>query len=438
MMKQKMNKLLLPLLLLILALCFAGCAPEQSAYENNDDEGYRVSIKFDANGGVFTTNTSVIVDSYKLEQLPTNDQGKAQVALIAPDDPLRGNDAFAPAKSGYFLAGWYASRTEEDGQYRYGDRWDFSKDVLELDANGEYSSQEPVLTLYAAWVPMFEIEFYSRSDGALVSTYTYDPNNGEELKVPAWNKETGAIEMYRFPAVSGHTFNGVYYDEAGTQPVTTQTISHTGTVDYETGTAKDSVMKLYVDYMEGEWYHIYTASQLVSNASVDGCYEIHADLDFAEEIWPTSFVYGNFSGKINGNGHVFKNIHVTQTNNSKVNAGLFGCLTESAQIRDLALENISMTIKTGTRVAGTCYGLFAGTISDGAAISNVSVADGMLYIDSQCYFGVTDYSIGLLCGMGNADMISAERISCEATGSNPENVRITVSGDQITAEIVTP
>lgn len=442
MMKQKINKILIPLFVLLLALCFAGCAAEQSAYEKNNEEGYCVSVKFDANGGVFTTNTSVIVDSFKLEELPVNGSGKAQAALIAPDDPIRGNDAFTPAKSGYFLAGWYATRTQVSGgegeQYTYADKWDFSSDVLELDRDQTYSSQEPVLTLYAAWVPMFQVEFYSRTDGSLVGSYSYDPTTAEHLKVPAWNQKTGAIDMYRFPEVKGSTFSAVYYDEAGKQPVTTETITHTGLVDYTTGTAQEPTMKLYVDYMEGEWYHIYNATQFVENANVNGCYEIYDDLDFADVIWPTSFVYGNFSGQINGNGHVMRNIQITQTNNSKVYAGLFGCVTEQAKISDLTLENVSLTIKAGTRVAGTSYGLFAGSIADGATISNVSIDSGTLYIDSQCYFGVSDYAIGLVCGMGNSDLIENAQITCKATGDAPDTVHITVTDGQVTVEIVTP
>lgn len=441
-MKTKINKILIPLFVLLLTLCFAGCAEEQSAYEKNNEEGYCVSVRFDANGGVFTTNTSVIVDSFKLEELPVNGSGKAQAALIAPDDPARGNDAFTPAKSGYFLAGWYATRTEVSGSdgaaYTYADKWDFDSDVLELDREQTYSAQEPVLTLYAAWVPMFQVEFYSRTDGALVGSYSFDPTTGEALKVPTWSQETGSIDMYRFPVVKGCTFSAAYYDEAGMQPVTTETITHPGVVDEATGTAQEPIMKLYVDYLEGEWYHIYNASQLVENASVTGCYELHADLDFTDVIWPTSFVYGSFAGQINGNGHVLRNIEVTQTNNSKVNAGLFGCLTEQAQLRDLTLENVSVTIKAGTRVAGTSYGLFAGSITNGATVQKVSIDNGTLYIDSQCYFGVSDYSIGLVCGMGDGDLIDNAGITCKATGDAPETVQITVTGNQVSVEIVTP
>lgn len=439
-MKRKNKSLLIALVVLLVAAAFCGCAAEQSAYEKNNEEGYTVSVRFDANGGFFTTNTSVIVDSFRIDDLPKDASGNAQAALLAPDDAARGNDAFAPAKSGCFLAGWYATRTETtgaDGQvtYTYADRWDFDTDLLSVATDKTYDSQEPVMTLYAAWVPMFQIEFYNLSDGSLIDIYTYDPSTAETLYAPAWNAETGALDMFRFPTVSGHTFNCAYYDAEGTQKVEGETIAHTGVVDYTTGVANNGTMKLYLDYTEGEWYRIYTAEQFISNASVNGSYEICADLDFAGKIWPTSLLYGNFSGTILGNGHTLRNIEVAQTNNSKINAGLFGCLTENARLSDITFENVSLTIQAGTRVAGTSYGLFAGTISDTAVIENVSLLNGLLLVDSDCYFGVTDYTIGLVCGMGNSNVLEQAQISCEATGSAPETVHITVIDGQVTVEI---
>ena len=440
---MKIKAILIALLTLGTACLLSGCAAETSPYEKNDSENYSVSVKYDANGGVFTTNTSVIVDSFNISGMTANGQGNAEIALISPDNSLRGNDAFTAVRNGYFLAGWYSERTEtldENGNavYVYGNKWDFDKDILEVDASKTYSSAEPVMTLYAAWVPMFKIEFYSLSDGELLNTYVFDPTLVEDIKVPAWDEKTGAIEMFEFPVKSGYTFDGVYLDAEGKNPVTTATLAHSGSVDYANGVAKNPTMKLYVDYVEGEWFHIYTAEQFIKNASVNGYYEIHADLDFTDEVWPTSLMYGNFGGKINGNGHSFKNITFRQTNNSKVNAGLFGNLTEKANISDVTFENVNFTIQAGTRVAGTSYGLLAGTISDTAQISNLKILSSTLKIDSKCYFGVTDYTIGLVCGMGNADVVADAQISCEATGDNPENVQIAVSGNQVTVEIVTP
>ena len=438
-MKQKIKVLLLTALTLGSMCLFTACGSEQTPYEINDKENYTVSVKYDANGGVFTTNTSVIVDSYNISDMKAED-GVVEIPLITPDDKSRGNDAFKATKSGYFLAGWYAQRTEdgkdEDGKtlYTYGDKWDFEEDVLEVDVDKTYSSQEPVITLYAAWVPLFEIEFYSLGSGEYINSYEYDPTLVDEIKIPAWDEKTGAVEMYNFPENDGYTFNGAYYDEDGTEQIVS-VLEHVGEVDEETGTADETVMKIYVDWLEGEWYHIYTVEQFLDNASIKGNYEIHADLDFTDENWPSSLMYGNFTGSIKGNGHKFTNIELKQTNNSKVNAGLFGNITEEASITDLTFENVTYTIEKGTRVAGASFGLFAGTISDGAALTNVNVLNGVIQIDSDCYFGVNDYSIGLLCGTGNAALVPNAQITCVPTGDNPENVQISVEGNNVTVEI---
>lgn len=436
-MKLKTKAIAVALLGLLTIPFITGCGAEKTPYETNNEDNYTVSVKYDANGGTFTTNTSVIVDSFNISDLEKNNNGQVEIALISPDNSNRGNDAFKAVKSGYFLAGWYAERTENTDSegnvsYTYSDKWDFESDLLEIDPAKDYVAEEPVMTLYAAWVPLFEIQFYSLDSGEYMDSLIFDPTTIGDISVPAWDKETGAIEMYDFPERSGYTFNKAYFDAKGEQQLSAETVEHPGVVNYETGTAENSVMKLYVDWTEGEWYHIYNTEQFIENASLNGHYEIHADLDFADEIWPTAFMYGNFNGEIKGNGHTIKNVELTQTNNSKVNAGLFGYLTETAKISDLTFENVSFTIKNGTRVVGTNYGLFAGTISNDAEIDNVNILSSTLKIDSSCYFGVDDYSIGLVCGMGNAAVVDKAEIDCVAVGDNPENMDVSVNGNTVT------
>ena len=424
-------------LLLLTILFVTGCGQEANPYEVNDAESYNVSVRYDANGGIFTTNTSVIVDSYNISGMALDNNGNAEIALLAPDDARRGNDAFAAINNGYFMAGWYTERTEQaDGTYTYSGKWDFESDILAVSADKEHSSSEPVVTLYAAWVPMFQIEFYAMDSGEYLDTYTFNPITTGDLKMPVWDEESGAIEMFNFPERSGYTFVGASYDAKGSQMVETETIAHTGVINYANGTAENSVMKLYVDWMEGEWYHIYNVEQFLDNASVNGNYVIHADLDFSGEIWPTSLMHGTFAGTIQGNGHTFSNIEVTQTNNSKVVAGLFGSMAETAQITELNLENITFTIKAGARMVGTSFGLFAGTITNGATISDVTIANSTMQIDSGCYFGVDDYVIGLLCGMGDSSLIDYSGISCIAVGDNPEILEITVDGNDVNVEFL--
>ncbi|MBR2489625.1 MAG: hypothetical protein IKB45_04055, partial [Clostridia bacterium] len=62
-MKLRIKALFIAVLSLAAVALFAGCSAEKTPYEKNNDENYTVSVRFDANGGMFTTNTSVIVDS---------------------------------------------------------------------------------------------------------------------------------------------------------------------------------------------------------------------------------------------------------------------------------------------------------------------------------------------------------------------------------------
>ena len=407
-MMRKWNKILVVVLVLAAMAMMAGCAGQETPYEINDEQGYQVSVKFDANGGSFTTNTTVIVDSYNLSETPSAD-GKAQIALITPDDEARGNNAFTATRTGYFLAGWYQTcNTGEDGTQTYADKWDFEKDILSVDTSGSYSASEPVLTLYAAWAPLFEVELYDLDSKELLGEYTLNPTTENEIKIPQWDEESGSVNMYKFPVVSGKTFEAAYYDEAGKQKVTDAVISHPGSLDVTTATAEGTVLKLYVDMLDGEWYHIYNADQFIKNASVSGSYVIHNDLDFTDKIWPTTLMYGNFSGTIQGNGHTISNVVIEQTNNSKTNAGLFGAFTETAVLSDVTFDSISFTIKSGTRMAGTSYGLLCGTATDGAVVENVSVFNSVLTVGKDAYFGTDDYVIGAVCGMGQLTLENAQ------------------------------
>ena len=278
------------------------------------------------------------------------------------------------------------------------------------------------------------MQIYDLHSGELTETMYVDPTTTESLQMPAWDEETGAMDMHDLPGRKGYTFDGAFRDKMGTKKITDQVLTHPGVVNYENGTAEQTQLQLYVKWIQGEWFHIYTAEQFVDNASVNGNYIIHSDLNFAEEKWPTSLMHGAFAGTIQADGHTFKNIKLTQSNKSKTYAGLFGQLTETAKITDLKLENVTFTIKGGTRVAGTAYGLLAGAINDGAKLEGITIANGKLLIDSGAYFGTDDYTIGLVCGLGTTD-IDFAGITCEATGDKPETVTISVSGSTVTVEL---
>lgn len=439
-MKLKIKTLLAGIILPAAMLFAAGCGASPTPYEVNDGDGYTVSVRYDANGGTFDTNTSIMTDSFNISDMKKNDDGTVDIALLAPDDARRGSsNSFTPTYSGYFLAGFYSERIEgkdESGNlvYSYGGRWDFESSVLKVDSGKEYSAEDPVMTLYAAWIPLFKLNIYNLNDKKLYKTLSFNPTEKDAITLPCLDSEGVSFVMNDIPQNSGFTYNGAYLDAEGKEKVEGEKLVHHGRVLLESGTAENASMDLYVSWLEGEIYNIYTAEQFVSNYNPNGTYIIHNDLDFTDAIWPSALTTGSFSGKIEGNGHSIKNVSITQNDNSKTSFGLFGQIGTDAAISDISFENATVTIAKGIRVPGSSYGMLAGVVSDGAGLKDVSLKDCVLAIDAGCYFGTDDYSIGTVCGMGNTD-IDASGVQCTVIGDNTERLTVTTRDGNVTVTV---
>lgn len=445
-----MKKLLKPLLaagmLLLAVLCFSACAGDWSApYPSLDEEGYTVSVKYDANGGVFAgTNNVTVVDVFNPDQASTNANGEKEIHLLSPDDPLRGKEsAFSISRNNYFFVGWYAERTlrvDESGNpldeygvptsvsgreqgYIYGSKWNFDTDVLTVDPSAKLSSETPVMTLYAAWVPYYVYEFYAE-DASTGEMMLYSTEQMVSLDIPAWDETSGEMEMENFPKREGMTFDGAYLDPEMTQPLTE---ALAGSIDYDKGISIENTFKIYTKWMEGNWYKIYTAEQFVDNSRIDGSYIICADLDFSDEVWSLGLSKGQFTGTILGNGHTFSNITVTQADISQSRGGLFGSLDSAAKIENLSFENVTYTVSAGSRVTAPTFGLLAGSISENAVLTDVTVS-GSLLIGDGCY-PKDDYQIGLLSGNGVSHGIDLSGITCAVTPENSEVLSVSVEAD---------
>ncbi|MBR3895218.1 MAG: hypothetical protein IKJ35_08770 [Clostridia bacterium] len=450
-MKKYCKLLLLTVLLVSTILILAACANWEKPYTSADADGYTVSVRFDANGGRFAgTNDVSVIDVFNPNKAPTNTDGKAEITLITPDDSRRESNAFEVSNTGYFLAGWYrerALRTDENGNpldedgnlcsesnkeqgYVYGGRWDFDKDRLEVDPNASHSSSEPVITLYAAWVPDYTYEFYALDSETNQFTLLKSQKLQQELELPRWEDNAVKINMKKFPTVEGKTFDKAYLDPEMTQEITERI---GGSVDYEKGISNTKTIKIYTTWIEGEWFRIYTAKQFYDNSRLGGNYLICADLDFTNQPWAPSLAKGEFRGTILGGGHKFSNITVKQGDARQEAGGLFGKLHASAKIEDLTIENVTYTFSGSINPTGAAFGLLAGTIADGATLSNVSVS-GKLQIDAENL--ITDYGlqghyeIGLLCGEGTYADLSTDGIICELIRNEKNKFAFTVNEDK--------
>ena len=411
---KKKHHLLAPLfgalLLTLLLLSLASCANFGPPWDRMDGEGYTVSVRFDANGGLFAgTEKVTVVDVF-------NPLDNDTVTLLAPDDPRRGDgNAFEVSRTGYFFAGWYRERHEAEGadgsvSYSYGGKWDFENDTLSVSGEGA-TSEVPVLTLYAAWIPYPTFEIYAKDpSGNWVRTETVTDLS---LTVPAWDEKTGKLNMGSFPKRTGYTLWSVYTDPECTQVAEG---TYRGTFDEETATPTVSVIPLYTEWREGDWYRIYDADQWLSLAGASRSYFVMEDIDFEGALWPPTFTKANFSGTVEGNGHVFRNVSLTLGDNSQTNNGLFGTLTEKARIRDLSLENITVTVAAGSRKAGATFGLLSGGAAEGCVLDGVTLS-GRLILGKNMILG-QDLRMGLVSAMGNLGL-DASLITVESEEGGP-------------------
>jgi len=438
-MKNNIKILISVLVLLFCAIFMAACAGNTTPYEDYGEAGYDVSVKYDANGGYFTTGVSVIVDTYDATKFPTNAKGEHELVLITPDDDIRdAQNSFLPSKSGYFLVGWYSERTPvKDAagnvvSYTYSGRWDFDNDRLAVKPDAENDATTPALTLYAAWAPQFSYEFYDVKTGELLDTYEIDPVYVNSIKLPQWNESTGKLDMFQFPTVENKTFNKVYYDREGQNEVTGTTVKHSGNVNLENATAEGNVMKLYVDMLDGVWFNIYKAEHFIKNSRLDGNYVILADLDFDGLYWSNAFTYGEFSGTIIGNGHKMSNITSYQSDSSESYAGLFGSISADASIKDVVFENAVLNIETGSRRVDASFGLLTGSLASASSLDGVAVSGKIVITPTPLIDENT--TIGLLCGMGDVTGFDLSGISCEALEPEDEYtspISVTVNGNTV-------
>ena len=439
----------------LIALTFlVSCAQWDSPYSSLDGEGYTVSVRFDANGGSFAGQSSFyMVDAFNPDELKRTPDGKLELSLLDPSDDRRPKGGFEVARTDYYLAGWYLTRdlrTDESGNaldeygelcsvsgreqgYIYSDRFDFETSTLKLDANREYSSENVVATLYAAWLPRISYEFYAYDEASKAfGTSPIGSCSVIELRLPEW-KNTGKLDMKDFPSLSGKTFERAYLDEEMKNEMNAQNLG--GNVDYERGVLTGKIVKVYTTWRDGEWLRISTAKQLVDNSKLNGNYEIVADLDFSGAYkWPENLSSGEFTGKIYGNGHAFKGITKTQTVDiTRTSGGLFATLGDGAEIRDLKVEGASYTV-TGSRVPEASFGLLAGVLSEGATLSNVSVT-GELVLSEELYKN-TAYRIGLLFGDGDNGDIDISGITCRTELESSQKIVFEIDPSNGTVYVV--
>jgi len=434
---KKKFKLILALAAASLLCVGAACASETKV-EENEKNGYTVSVTYDANGGSFLNRPGItIMDMFNPDKYQADGQGVKHIKLMEPTSPDRANSgsgAITLTLQNHFFAGWYQNREVktvngapvdeagkalallDDGTYVYADTkdsdkpvvanpaynysgyWDFEEDTV------AYTGEKVALTLYAGWVPYYEFNYYYQENNAwkkldTVTAFDYKTNVENDLDLdtiwlPDW--KDGAMNheyayanssVYSFPKIDGTTFDKAYLDEA-CQTELGAAFQHQGVLKPDDGdngalVVENRIQNVYITTTAGEQYKITAAEQLVNNANLNGLYEIDGDvLDFTGLEWPTLFASNEFNGSMygkDGKTVTLKNISVSY-NIKAAYGGVFGALSDTAKLTNLTFENVTLDlVSVGQRNHDASFGMFAGMIADGATLTNVTVG-GMFKI----------------------------------------------------------
>ena len=434
-MKNRLKFILSLACLSVACISAAACKP-RTQLEEYRNQGYVVSVTYDANGGSFLNRDGVtLMDLFN----PTDYKdanGEMHISLIEPTGEERKTsnlEKITLTMQGHFFAGWYegrevlrnekgavvdtygvelvensdgtfsyaATKEKANPAYTYSGYWDFENDTI------DYQESDGIVekTLYAAWVPFYQFDYYykptANSNWELLTSTTFDYKLVNEAGSKQFDRDTiwtpdwvnGAMnhqyyyddksELYTFPQIEGKTFVAAYTDSACTNKIEGSLIHH-GTLDMQTGIASNRVQEVYIVAEEGTHYRIETAEQLYAHATSDGIYEIVADLDFYDTetqtqiAWPAAFECNEFTGKFygsEGKTYALKNVVAEHSSSSSELGGLFGGVAKDAEIKNVTFENVTLDISsTKARMQEGRFGLFAGNIADGAKISGVTVS----------------------------------------------------------------
>lgn len=175
-----------------------------------------------------------------------------------------------------------------------------------------------------------------------------------------------------------------------------------------------------IEAPEPGYTEISTAEELTQiKNDPSGYYVLTQDIDLSEySNWvPISSSGRAFSGVLDGQGHVIRNLSITRLGNvSYPYAGLFGTIS-GGTVRNLGLEDVNIVMEN----AYGCYvGAIAGKLTGGSVIENC-YSTGHIYGDSMALYNRDLFCAGGLVGRteGNSQCVirsSYNRAGLTATG----------------------
>ena len=231
----------------LLTACGGGSTDYTSGSAPNSNGNSGVEVIYELEGGTYQNTTRHVRMYYYVPE--------GGETLIAPPGENSKRDIIC---ANYEISGWYKTRTENaDGTVSYSDEWNFETDKVK--------SGDESLTLYCGWRPKvkhtYEICYFDENGEEQVFT-SIETQQG----MPFGDSSNRADNRPGYTAKRAPNANGVYEivyyegkDGSGNWIPWDPSFTHPGG---ETSTA----VKVYVDYLEGDFVYVSTADEFIAAA----------------------------------------------------------------------------------------------------------------------------------------------------------------------------
>ena len=104
-MKKIIKRIIVAALAVATVGALSSCSQWDTPFEELDESGKNVSVRFDVGEGMFAGATTdvFVIDVFNPTEFDKNSEGKHEIPLLEPDNKLRGDSAFEVSRTGYFL-----------------------------------------------------------------------------------------------------------------------------------------------------------------------------------------------------------------------------------------------------------------------------------------------------------------------------------------------
>ena len=406
-MKNKIRTLIILIAIFAISLTagiFAGCIGEQNAKERAEALGMTACVTYYVNGGYFIADSpddKVYRTDYYYPDTPIFNIGVDQTS----GQPL------TIKRDGYVFAGWeYAVldgkglpllyEVDSDGKQTTGlplkvlENGTASiigstgRELLEQAKRFEavpsgekvFANGHPKVKggehkyLVATWAQDVVLEYKLITDAPITvqsddGNITY--NNGDTIATRGFlTSDTITLMTENEPAsFSGFSYINLYWDEEGTNEVVTG--------EQITKNEDETNSVIYAKYLKGDWKTVRTANDAANMLrATSGNYFVVYDIDCssASVSYRTT---GSFGAVIEGNGKTLSNINISNTVQSADKGSIFGNLTRNAQIKNLTIENVNISLSLNGEMSAY---VLVSNVAEGAVFENFALNNVTLNI----------------------------------------------------------